>query len=112
MAEGLRFGVADELLGGAIEDADATGSIDADDAGACRGQHRLDEPAAAVDKVAGADQLVALGAQLLCHLVECLAELREIALRPMDRHLYVQIASRNDIGRAHQPPYWCDQPIG
>ena len=112
MTECLRFGVTDELFGGTIEDADAAGGIDADDARARRGQHRLDEPAAAVDKVAGADQLVALGAQLLCHLVEGLAELREIALRPVDRHLDVQIARRNDIGCVHQPPYRSDQPVG
>src|SRR5258706_12426011 len=98
MTECLRFGVTDELLRGTIEDADAARGIDANDAGACRRQHRLDEAAAAVDKVAGVDQLVALGTQLLCHLVESLAELREIALRPVDRHLDMPIPARYDIG--------------
>src|SRR2546430_15124188 len=64
--------VANQFFGGAVEDADAAGSVDADDAGARRGQYRLDEAAAAVDQVAGAHQFVALGTQFLRHLVESL----------------------------------------
>ena len=80
--------------------------------GARRRQHRFDEAAAAVDQVAGADQLVALGAQLLRHLVEGLAELGEIAFRLVHRHLDVQIAGRDDVGGAHQPADRRHQPIG
>jgi len=61
----------------------------------------LDEPAATVDQVAGADQFVALGAQFLRHLVEGLAELGEIAFRFVHRHLHIQIAGGHDIGGAH-----------
>ncbi len=112
MTQRLRFGVPDQLFGGAVENADAARGINADDAGARRRQHRLDEAAAAVDQVAGVDQFVALGAQLLRHLVEGLAELGEIALRLVHRHLHMQIAGRHDIGRAHQPPDRRNQPIG
>ena len=106
------FGVTDQLFGGAVEDADAAGGIDADDAGAGRGQHGLDETAPAVDQFAGADQLVALAAQLLRHLVEGLAELREVAFRLQDRHLDVEVAGRDDIGRAHQAADRRHQPVG
>ena len=112
MVQRLRFGMTDQFLGGPVENSDAAGRIDADDAGARRGQHRLDEAPAAVDQFAGIDQFVALGAQLLRHLVEGLAELREIALGVVDRHLDVQIAGRDDIGGAHQPPDRRHQPVG
>ena len=82
LAERLRLGVPDQALGGAVEDADAAVGIDADDAGAGAGQHRFGEAAAAVDQVAGAHDVVALGAQLLRHLVEGLAELGEVAFGP------------------------------
>ncbi|MEY9184765.1 hypothetical protein ABIA41_006200 [Bradyrhizobium sp. USDA 313] len=65
---------------------------DADDAGARRGQHGLDEAAAAVDQVAGIDELVALAAQFLRHLVEGLAQLGEIAFRLMHGHLDMEVA--------------------
>src|ERR1700681_1629803 len=110
MIQCLRFSVTDEFFGGAIENADTAGSIDADDTGARRRQYRLDEPAAAIDKIARAHQLVALGAQLLRHLVEGLAELRQIALRAEHRDLHMKVAGRDDIGRTHQPPYRSDQP--
>src|SRR5207237_4045058 len=50
MTQSLRFGVTDQLFSRAIENADTAGGIDPDDAGACRGQHRLDEAAAVVDQ--------------------------------------------------------------
>ena len=56
----LRLGVADQLLGRAVEDADPPLRIHANDAGAGARQHRFGEPAAAVDEVAGAHDVVAL----------------------------------------------------
>ena len=50
-------------------------AVDADHAGAGAGEHRLGEAAAAVDHVARAHDVVALGAQFLRHPVEGLAEL-------------------------------------
>ena len=91
MAERFRLGVADQLLRRAVEDADLAVAIDADDAGAGRRQHRLGETSPAVDDFAGADQVVALGAQFVGHLVEGLAELGEIALRSQHRHLDVRL---------------------
>jgi len=52
------------------------------------------------------------GAQLLRHLVEGLAELRQIALRAMHRHLNMQISGRNGVGGVHQPPDRRHQPVG
>src|ERR1700722_20852317 len=105
MIQRLGFRMTDELFGRPVEDAYAPRGVDADDAGAGRRQYRLDEPAAAVDQFAGVDEVVALGPQLLRHLVESLAELGEIALRLVHRYLHVQIAGRDDIGRGDQPPY-------
>ena len=110
--ERVGLAAADELLGGAVEDADAALAVDADDAGAGAGEHRLGEAAAAVDHVAGAHDVVALGAQLLRHLVEGLAELGEIAFRAAHRHLDVQIAGRDDVGGADQPPDRRHQAVG
>jgi hypothetical protein len=56
----IDFARADELLGGAIEDADATLAVDADDAGAGARENGLGEAAPAVDQIAGADDVVAL----------------------------------------------------
>ncbi len=108
----IGLAAADELLGGAIEDADAPLAVDADDAGAGAREHGLGETAAAVDDVAGADDVVALGAQFLRHLVEGRAELGEIAFRPAHRHLDVEIAGRDDVGRADQAPDRRHQPVG
>src|ERR1700712_5786864 len=52
MIQRFGFGMADEFLSGAVENADAARGIDANDTGAGRGQHRLDEAPAAVDQVA------------------------------------------------------------
>ena len=112
MVQRLGLGMTDEFLGRTIQDADAARGVDADDAGARRRQYRLDKAAAAVDQVRSADQLVALGTQFGGHLVEGLAELREIALGFVDRHLDVQIAGRNDIGCAHQIADRRHQPVG
>ena len=102
----------DQLFGGTVEDADAARIIHADDAGARRGQHRLDEAAAAVDEVAGVDELVALAAQLLRHLVEGLTELGEVAFRLVHGHFHMEIAGRDRLGRVHQPPDRRDQRVG
>ena len=112
MIQRLRFGLANQLFRRTIENADAAGGIDADDAGTRRRQYRFDEAAAAVDQVTGVHQLVALGAQFLRHLVEGFAELRQVASRALHRNLDMQIAGRDDIGRAHQAPYRGNQPVG
>ncbi|OIQ70698.1 hypothetical protein GALL_476890 [mine drainage metagenome] len=112
MIQRLRFRVTDKLFGGPVENADAAGSIHTDNAGARRRQYSLDKPAPAVDKVARAHQVIALGTQLLRHLVECLAELRQIALRTEHGHLDVEVAGGDDIGGTHQTPYRGNQPVG
>jgi hypothetical protein len=89
--------MADQFFGGAVQDADLAVAVDADDAGAGRGQHGFDKAAAAVDHLAGAHQIVALRPQFLRHLVEGLAEMREIALRALDRHLHMKIAGRDEL---------------
>ena len=63
-------------------------------------------------RLAGVDQFVALGAQLLGHLVEGFAELRQIAFRLVDGNLDMQVAGRNDVGGAHQAADRRDQPVG
>ena len=57
-------------------------------------------------------RFVALGAQLLRHLVEGFAELGEVAFGAAHRHLHMEIAGRDDIGGADQPPDRRHQPIG
>ena len=108
----IGFAAADQLFGGSVEDADAPLGVDADDAGARARQHRLGEAAAAVDEVARPHDVVALGAQFLRHLVESLAELGEIAFRTAHRHLDMEIAGRDDVGGADQPPDRRHQPVG
>ena len=86
--------------------------IDADDAGAGAREHRLAEAPAAVDQVAGVHQVVALGAQVVRHAVEGLAELAEIALGFVHRHLHMQIAGRDHIGGVDQAADRRHQPVG
>ena len=86
--------------------------VDADDAGARARQHRFGKPPAAVDQVARAHDVVALGAQLLRHLVEGLAELGEIAFGAPGRHLDVEIAGRDDLRGADQAADRRNQIIG
>ena len=111
-AEHVALDAADQPLGRAVEDGNAAVAIDADDAGAGAGEHRFGEAAPAVDQVAGAHDVVVLGAQLLRHLVEGFAELREIAFRAVHRHLDVQIAGRDDVGGADQAADRRHQPVG
>ncbi len=99
LAEHVGFRMADQPLGRAVEDADAAIGIDADDARAGAGQNRFGETAAAVDQVARAHDVVALGAQLLGHLVEGLAEMGEIAFGAADRQLHKKIAGGDEIAR-------------
>ena len=112
MVQRLGLGIADKFLGRTVQNADAAGSVDADDAGTGRRQHRLDESPAAVDQVRGVHQFITLGAQFGRHLVEGLAELREVTFRLVHRHLDMQIAGRNDIGGAHQIADRRHQPVG
>ena len=86
--------------------------IDADDAGAGARQHRFGEAAAAVDQVARADDVVALRAQFLRHLVEGLAELGEVALRAPRRHLHIEVAGRDDLSGADQAANGRDEVVG
>src|SRR5262249_23850249 len=102
-AEDLGFGSPDQLLRRTIENADAAVGGHADDAGARPRQHRLGKSPSAVDKVAGAHDVVALGAQLVRHLVKSLTELREISFGWSDGHLNVKIAARDDVGSPDQP---------
>ena len=111
-AENVRLGSRDELLGRPIDDTDAPLGIDPDHAGARPGQHRFGETAAAVDDVVRAHEVVALGPQLLCHIVEGFAELRQIPLAAADRHLHVQVSGRDLICRADQPADWRHQLVG
>src|SRR5262249_56786711 len=87
----------DQALGRAVDDADMPLGICADHAGARPREYRLGEAAAAVDEVAGPHDVVALGAQLLRHLVESLAELGEVALALPHRDLDIEIAGRHEI---------------
>ena len=80
LAEGFGLAGLDQFFRRTVEDADVSLGVDANDAGAGAGQHGLGEYAAAVDEVAGAHDIIALGAQLLRHFVEGRAELRDIAL--------------------------------
>ena len=111
-AQHFAFDAADQPLRRAIENGDAAVGIDADDAGAGAGQHRLGKPPPAVDEVAGAHDVVMLGAQFLRHLVEGLAQLGEIALRLPDRHLNMEISGRHHVRGADQTADRRDQPIG
>jgi hypothetical protein len=101
-AERFGFRAADQSFGRAIENADASLGIDANDACARACQHRFGESTAAVDKVARADDVVALGPQFVRHLVEGLAEVCEIALGTADRNLHVEIARGNEARGADQ----------
>ena len=112
MPERLRFRVTDQLFGGAVENGDGPCPVHADDAGAGGRQHRLDEAAAAVDQVAGVDEIVALRPQFLRHLVEGLAELREVALRAQHRHLDMKVAGGDQIRGSHQAADRSHQPVG
>ncbi len=90
------------MLGRSVQDTDLAVVIDAENARAGACEHRFAEPPAAVDQVASAHQVIALRAQIVRHPIEGLAELPEIALRPVDRDLDVQIAGRNHVGGADQ----------
>ena len=104
--------MADQPLGRAVEDADAVLRVHPDDPGAGARQHGFGETAAAVDQIAGAHDVVVLGAQLPGHLVEGFAELRQVALPGTDRHLHEQIAGRDDLRRIDQPADRRHQVIG
>src|SRR6202521_806266 len=111
-AEHVRLGSPDELFRRTIEDADTTFGVDADDAGTGAGQDGFGEAAAAVDDVMGAHQIVALGSQLLRHLVERLAEMPEIALAVANRHTDVEVPGRDQAGGADQATDRRDQAVG
>ena len=70
---------AEQALRERIEHGDAALLVDADDAGRDAGQDGFHEAAAAVEQVVGAEELVALIAQRVGHVVEGLAEIGEIA---------------------------------
>ena len=53
-----------------------------------------------------------LMAQLRCHLVEGFAKVSQIALPAPDRHLNVEIAGRDLVGRVDQPADRRHQPVG
>ncbi len=81
-------------------------------AGTGAGENRFAESSAAVDQVAGIDEIVALGAQVVRHAVEGFAKLPEIALGPMHRHLHMQVARCDHIRRSNQAADRRDQPVG
>ncbi len=91
-----------EHFGGRIDDGDEAVRIDADHARRDAGEHRLREAAAAVDEVARGRQAVVLPAQFRRHLVEGLAEMGEVPLPSADRHLDVEIAGRDLVGRVDE----------
>ena len=110
--ECVGFGTSDQSFRGPIQNADAALGVDPDDAGARSGQHSFGETTAAIDQVTRAHDVVALGPQLLRHLVEGLAQLGEVALGAPGRHLNVEIAGRDNLSRADQAADGRHQVIG
>ena len=102
----------EQRLGRRVDDGDHAARIEADHAGRDAGQDRLREAPAPVDEVARGGQAVVLAAQLGRHLVEGLAEMGEVALRPPNRHLDVEIAGRDLVGRVDQAADRRDEPVG
>ena len=86
--------------------------VDADDARRNAREHRFREAAAAVDEIARGGEAVMLAAQLRRHLVEGFAEMGEIALAVADRHLDIEIARRDLVGRVDEAADRRDQPVG
>ena len=86
--------------------------VDADDARRNARQHRLGEPAPAIDQVARRGQPVMLVAQLGGHLVEGFAEMGEVALAAPHRHLDIEIAGRDLVGGVDQPADRRHEPVG
>src|SRR5205823_4324278 len=77
--ECVGFGTSDQSFRGPIQNADAALGVDPDDAGARSGQYGFGETTAAIDQVTRTYDVVALGPQLLRHLVEGFAQLGEHA---------------------------------
>ena len=81
-------------------------------AAARTGKDRLGKATARIDLIVCAHDVVALRTQLLCHAVEGLAKMGEIALGVPHRHADEQIAGGDGIRGADQAPDRRDQPIG
>ncbi len=103
---------AEEAERGTVGDGDATLRVDADDAGGDAGEHRLGEPAAGIDLIAGGDQFLALGAKLGRHRVEGGAKRADVAVGIARLDGDLQIAARNLLGRVDEPSDRGHQPIG
>src|SRR5579872_2723558 len=86
--------------------------IDADHAGGYTCEHRLSECATLVIQRVSRNQSILLLAQLLRHFIERFAEVTKVAFGTSRRHLDVEIAGSDFIGRTYEPPDRRNKLIG
>ena len=86
--------------------------VDAEDARGHPRQHRLDEGAPLVIERVRLDETGLLAQEFGGHLVERVAKMAEVSVGTAGRHLDMEIAGRDLVGRADQAADRADQPIG
>ena len=75
-------------------------------------QRGFDEGATLFEQRVGGGERTVLLAQFRGHLVEGVAEMAEVALGFVGRHLHIEIAARHFVGGADQPADRADEVIG
>ena len=96
--------LAQQGLGRGIYDGDRARIVDAENGCAHAGQHGFGKPCTLIDIVLGLQDLVALVSQLVDHVVECIAEILQIAFGVLGSDLYVEITRAYLVGSGDQPP--------
>ena len=89
-----------QVGGGAVGQLDAALAVQPDHPGGNAGQHRLGEPAAAVDLAVGVHQLGALRRQLAGHAVEGARQPGHLVAGGRLRHAHGQVAAAHPFGGA------------
>ena len=99
----LTLGVVErQFLGRPVEDGDDPVGVDAHDRGRHAGEHGLGELASLVVDPVGFEQPALLKVELGRHIVEDVAEPRQIAMRAVDLDAHVEIAGGNLVGRGDE----------
>ncbi len=96
----------------AVGEGHAPRLVEADHPRGDRGQHRIEQPPAALDPAVGVHQRLALRLQLPGHLVEDAPQHRDLVVALLLDHLHVEVAAADPLRRPREPPHRPRQPLG